>query len=207
MKRVLTLIGTVTLWTALNASAVLVNFDDKGFVNFDDVTTQYAGDGVVFQGFLVTGAPVNLEAVDDGVFGDNTPPSPPMSLSNFYNNNPGLRADIMRLLFSSPVSGVSLEYNGAGFNGAATEFKVYDSGGLLLNTLTIAAATDSNYHLLSVPDLNVGYIDIVSPSSGWGHYIDNLAFTPGSTVPDAASTGWLLGFALVAFGSIRRKLS
>ena len=184
-----------------------VNFDDKGLVNFADVTTQYAGDGVVFQGFLVTGAQVNLEAVDSGVFYDNTPPSPPMSLSNFYNDNQYLRADIMRLVFGSPVSGVSLDYNGAGSYGASTLFKVYDSGGVLLDTLTLAAATDSNYHLLSVPDSNVGYIDIVSPMSGWGHYIDNLTFTRSNNVPDAASTGWLLGVALVTFASIRRKLS
>lgn len=207
MKRVITAIGTITVLATWTASAVLVNFDDKGFVNFDDVTTQYVGVGVVFQGFEATGAPVNLEAIDDQVFGDNTPPSTPMSLSNFYNDDRWSRAYIMRLLFPLTASGISLEYNGAGSLGASTLFNVYDAGGTLLSSLTIAAAIDSNYHQLSVPNSGVGYIDIVAPSQGWGHYIDNLAFTPGTQVPDAGATGTMLALALAAVAGLRRKVS
>ncbi len=201
----LSLIGTLA---AGNAGAVTITFDDQGFAALDDVTTQYAGQGVTFQGFLSSGAPVNVEAANNGLFADNTPPSAPTSLSNFYGHSGANRAAIIRILFSTASSGISFQYNGAGSLGANTLFNIYTLGGFLLNSFSVAAASDSSYHLVTVADTGVGYIDIVAPQADWGHYIDNLTFTPGSSrAPDAASTSLLLTSSMALLIGLRRKLA
>jgi hypothetical protein len=183
----------------LEASA-LITFDDLGLVALDDVTTQYASKGITFIGITDAGGQTNVEVADSTVFADNNPPSPPFSLSNFYNHDPFSRAHIIRLKFVSPVSGISLMYNGAGALGSTTLFNVYSAAGVLIDSLTVPAATDSNYHPLTIPDANVGYVDVVAPQIGWGHYIDNIQFTPGG-----ASCGGLFTFddlGLSALGDV-----
>jgi len=179
--KTLKLVGVITLLVlaasgSFSRAAVLITFDDLGLPPLGDVTTQYAAKGVVFKGITDAGAEVNLEVADSSIFPDNNPPSPPYSLSNFYNHDSGQRAQTMRILFSSPASGISFMYNGAGFLGSSTLFKVYSSAGVLLNSFQVASAIDSGFHPVSVPDANVGYLDIVNPQPGWGHYIDNLQF-------------------------------
>jgi hypothetical protein len=192
---------------AASASAATVNFDDKGFVPYDDVTTQYQSQGVIFQGFLSSGAPVNLEASNETVFFDNVPSSSPIDLSNFYGDWAYNRATIMRIQFTAPTSGIGLMYNAAGWMGDKTAFKVYDPNGSLLNSYTIPSAIDSNFHPLTIPDVGVGYIDIVVPQSGWGHYIDDLTFNQDGRVPDWGSTSMLLGLGLAAVAGLRKRLA
>ena len=159
-------------------ASTLITFDDLGLAPLADVTAQYAFEGVTFQGFADSGAPVNLEAVDSTVYPDVNPASPPFALSNFYNHDKTQRAHIMRIVFSSPQSHVRLMFNGAGSMGANTAFKVYSPAGVLVDTFTVAAATDTTMHPVNVPDANVGYLDIVAPQTGWGFYIDNVQFGP-----------------------------
>jgi hypothetical protein len=206
MKRTFVLTGLCAALAAGSAGAVTITFDDQGFGPLADVTTQYAGQGVTFEGYLNTGQQVNVETADNTVFADNTPPSSPESLSNFYNHSGANRADILRIIFSTPVSGISFQYDGAGSLGANTLFKIYGFGNALLDSLTVAAATDTSYHLVSVSDTGVSHIDIISPSAGWGYYLDNLSFN-GSSVPDAASTGLLLTSSLALLAGFRRKLA
>jgi len=199
--------GAVATMGISGANATTVNFDNQGFVALQDVTTQYAPQGVTFQGITDGGSPVNLEVADNTVFSDNNPPSLPFSLSNFYNHDPNSRAHIMEILFSGPVSGISFQYNGAGSLGANTVFNVFNNLGTLVDSFSDAAATDSNFHLINVSDLSVGEIDIVNPTSGWGHYIDDLTFSPSSSrVPDATSTSLLLSCAIVVLAVARKKL-
>jgi hypothetical protein len=189
------------------AQANLVTFDDVGLNALDDITTQYAGQGVTFNGVTDGGANVNIEVADNGTFADNNPVSSPNSLANFYGQNKFNRAHIMQILFSSAASGISFYYNGAGSQGASTVFNVYDTGHLLIDTFSVAAATDSTFHLVTLADTGVGELDIVNPQSGWGHYIDNLSFNNSTRAPDAAVTASLLAASLAVLGAVRRKLS
>jgi len=86
-------------------------------------------------------------------------------------------------------------FNGAGALGANAAFNVYSPAGVLLDTFTVPAATDSTMHPVTVPDVNVGYLDIVAPQTGWGFYIDNVQFalTPlqvTSSIAQAVAISW-----------------
>ena len=166
----------LVLTGSVSRANVIVAFDDLGLLPLDDVTNQYASSGVIFQGFTDAGGLTNIEVAGNSVFSDLHPPSPPYCLSNFYNHNSGQRARVMRILFTTPVSSISFMYDGAGSLGATTTFNVYSPAGVLLNSFHVATATDNAYHSVNVPDVNVGYLDIVNPQAGWGHYIDNLQF-------------------------------
>src|ERR1051325_1285978 len=113
-KSVLSLLVYLCLSLVMSAFAapVVITFDDLGLAPLDDVTTQYAAKGVVFQGISDAGSQVNIEVADSTVFGDNNPPSPPFSLSNFYNHDKFQRAHIIRIVFSSPARNISLMLNG-----------------------------------------------------------------------------------------------
>jgi hypothetical protein len=114
----------------------------------------------------------------------------------------------MQINFLTPASGISFLYNPAGSSGVNTLFNFYSPGGVLLASFTDPAASgDGTYYLEQSSASGVGYVDIIAPQAGWGHYIDNLTFTPGSSVPDAASTGWLLSSGLAVLLGIRRKLA
>jgi hypothetical protein len=172
---------TLSAMVAASANAALITFDDKGFVNFDDVTTQYAADGVIFSG-LENDAAVNLEAVDGTVFSDSTPASPPMSLSNFFNDNSGLRADVMSFNFLAPASGIEFDYNPAGSRGVNSTVNLYNSFDSLISSYTIGSLytvmTTPNHWRVVVPDGGVSRLDLLQPDDDWGHYVDNLSFTP-----------------------------
>jgi hypothetical protein len=188
--------------------ATLITFDDVGLTALDDITTQYAGLGVTFGGITDSGASVNIAVSGNSVFPDNNPVSAPLSLSNFYGQSGGNRAHIMQIIFTSSASGISFYYNGAGGLGASTIFNVYDTTHTLLSSFSVASAIDSSYHLVSVANQGVGEIDVVNPTAGWGHYLDNLSFNLDTTrAPEVASTAALLAGSLALLGAIRRKLS
>ena len=201
--------GTAIGALGLAAShANLITFDDVGLSALGDITTQYAAQGVTFAGITDGGAAVNLEVAGNSVFSDNTPVSSPFSLSNFYGGSGQNRAHVMQIIFTSSASGISFYYDGAGSSGASTIFNVYSPTHTLVDSFSVAAATDSSYHLVSVADANVGEIDVLNPVSGWGHYLDNLSFNLNATsAPDAASTAALLAGSFGLLGLIRRKIS
>jgi hypothetical protein len=201
--------GIASLACALSmgtAQATLITFDDQGFTALQDVTTQYASEGVTFSGVTDGGTTVNIEAANNGLFGDVNPYSPPISLSNFYGGSAGNRAHIMQIDFTSAASDVSFYYNPAGSSGVNTVFNVYDTAhNLLSSTSDPNASGDGVWYLETFNDANIGEVDIVSPIPGWGHYIDNLQFT-SAAVPEASTTSaGIAGLGLAGFALLRRR--
>ena len=179
-----------------NAQATFVDFDAPGIGNLTDVTTQYAAEGVTFSGVTDGGQTVNIEAADNSVFGDVDPVSPPNALSNFYDGDPFSRAHIMQIDFSSAASDVSFYYNPAGGLGDETVFNVYNTSDALIDSFSDPNATgDGAWYLESINLSDIGEVDIVNPTPGWGHYIDNLSFTESASAPDGGTTLALVGGA------------
>lgn len=202
---------SVTLTAAHPALAQVnefITFDDLRLSVLDDVTPQYASKGVVFQGITDSGSLVSLEVADSTLYGDVNPPSLPFALSNFYNHDKTQRAHIMEIRFPGAVgtvSGISMLFNGAGSLGANVVFNVYDPSSTLVDSFTVPAATDSGYHRVTIPDANVGYIDVVAPQVGWAFYIDNLQFTLNSVVPPSSpAVPMALTYSLV--GAVRNPI-
>lgn len=209
MKKIttLSLVSMVVTFAVSSSQATTITFDDQGFANLQACTTQYAGLGVTFAGVADNGSAVSLDVSDNTTFGDVNPYSSPFSLANFYDNSSGLRAHIMRIIFSAPVSNVSFEYNPAGGLGSGTVFDAFNSANTLISSFSDSAATgDGVWYLESFNLAGISEVDILNPESGWGHYIDNLSFTP-STVPDVSSSMLLLGIGLSGLALIRRKLA
>jgi hypothetical protein len=209
MKKTIMLLfsGVAMTFASLSIQATLVTFDDQGFVNLQACTIQYAGVGVTFAGVSDGGGAVSLDVSDSTTFIDVNPFSPPFSLSNFYNGDPNSRAHIMQIIFTTPVQNVSFEYNPAGFSGSGTVFNAYNASSTLIASFSDPAAitSDGSWYLESINLGGIKEVDIVNPSPGWGHYIDNLAF---ESVPEPASLSIvLLGLGLSGAVLLRRRLA
>ncbi|MGD0413682.1 MAG: hypothetical protein ABSC18_18490 [Verrucomicrobiota bacterium] len=175
------LAGLLTM--TASAAQTVVNFDLASITAFTDVTSQYAAQGVTFYGLTAAGAQVNIEAANDSVFGDIDAFSPPNVLSDYYGGSSANRAQTMVIVFSTPASGISFEYNPAGAAGSSTVFQAYNSSGALLGSFSDPNATgDGVWYLETIPYANVAKVEIQAPSAGWGHYIDNLTFSLGSAL-------------------------
>lgn len=210
MKKIHAILMSASLAVGAVHASTVVNFDAPGIGTLTDVTTQYAADGVTFGGVDWSGNPVNIEAADSSLYSDVNPTSPPNALSDFYGGNTGNRAEIMKIDFTSGATGVSFEYNPAGPLGVNTVFNVYGPSGLVDSFSDSSASGDGVYYLETIP-ANVGLVDevdIVSPTAGWGHYIDDLTFSAASgSAPDGGTTVGLLGMAFAGMAAVRRKLS
>ncbi len=189
-----------------------IDFNAPGISALTDVTTQYAAQGVTFSGVTDSGATVNLEAFNDTYFYTdvNALPGSPNVLANYYGGSINNRAHIMQINFTSPASGVSFEYNPAGNGtGVDTVFDVYNSSHTLVDSFSDPGAIgDGIWYLETLPNADISQVDIVSPTSGWGQYIDNLEFTEDPpNVPDNGTTLALLGTGLAVMAGLRKKLS
>lgn len=187
-----------------NSYAVVIDFDDLNL--FEDVTSQYAADGVIFSG-IENGQTVNLEAVDGSLYSDIHPSSAPMALSNFYNNNSGLRADAMVMTFTSGASNIAFDYNGAGSSGVNSVINLYDLSLSLISSFTIGSLSPtpvtSWFDRVDVGGTAIGMMEILQPSDSWGHYIDNLTFD-AVDVPEPSGLAIFL-ISLTCLGILRRK--
>jgi hypothetical protein len=205
-------VTTVSAALAIGSAqaSTVVNFDAAGIGTLTDVTTQYAPQGVTFSGVDWSGNTVNIEAANNSLYSDVNPTSAPNALSDFYGGSQGNRAKIIQMDFTSGATGVSFEYNPAGGLGVNTVFNVYGPSGLVDSFSDPNASGDGVYYLESIP-ANVGTIDeidIVAPTQGWGHYVDDLTFDKASaSAPDGGTTAGLLGVAFTAMAALRRKAS
>jgi len=209
MKNLLFALGLIGWAGALPATAaVLVTFDDKGFFDFDDVTTQYAAQGIVFSA-SEDGRGFNPEAVGR-VFDDGSPLSPPMSLSNFILDG-FIRADVVSFNFSSATRNISFGFNpaqgGPSGPGDNTTVNVYDPSSVLFNSYLIGTLYAGGPTVIDgawwwdvvIPDVGVGRIDLLQPDDDWGYYVDNILFAP------EPGTLALLGLGLAGLGLSRRR--
>ncbi len=191
-----------------SAQATLLTFDDLGLNNFDPITTQYASAGVTFQGVTDGGALVSVDVYDGSSAGGDFPVSPPLELSNFYGQSFGNRAHITEFIFGSSASGISFYYNPQGYLGANTAFNVYNTSHSLVDTFTVPTAIGDAWVFVTVPDSNVGEIDMVNPRPGWALLIDNLSFTaPPVPEPSVATISSFLAACFAVRSAVRRKLT
>ena len=148
------------------------------------MTTQYSSDGITFSASDWWGDSDNPELANDTLFRDVQTPTL-FCLSNLYADNKTNRLETIQMTFSSPASGISLMLNGAGPEGNKIEFTVYDAtSGDLVDTVTCPAASgDGTWHSVTIPDSNVGYVQVVSPKEGWGFYLTDIEYTLGTPLP------------------------
>src|ERR1017187_3670556 len=190
------------------AQTTLITFDDLGLNNLDPITTQYASQGVTFQGVTDGGALVNVDVYDGSSAGGDFPVSPPLELSNLYGQSFGNRAHITEFLFGRGASGINFYYNPQGYLGANTVFNVYSLSHSLVDSFTVPYAIGDAWVFVTVPDSNVGEIDMVNPRPGWALLIDNLSFTT-TPVPEpaVATISFFLAACFTVLGVTRRKLT
>ena len=188
---------------AANADTIVINFDVDGFgatiAGNTPITDQYANLGVLFAGIEDGGAvDINAAPDPDGV----AAPSSPNVMTNCANANlgcPGNRADILRMTFADPVSGISLMLDSLG--GLSVTFNLYDAFDALLETLTISSG-GSLFVPVAFASTGVSRIDGIQPSDGWAWAFDDLTFT--TAVPEPGTLA-LLGIGLLGMGAARRR--
>jgi hypothetical protein len=180
-----------------NSEANFLTFDDLSLNNMDAITTQYASQGVIFQGVTDAGTSVSVDVYDGSFAGGDYPVSPPLELSNFYGSNFGNRAHIVKFIFTGGANGINFYFNPQGSAGPNTAFNIYDMNHNLVHTYPGVGIGDA-WVLLNFPDSNVGEMDMVNPQPGWALLVDNLSFTPVPEPSVAAIGSFLwLSFALV----------
>jgi len=204
------LVGVLSMGTAYAGGDPFIDFNAPGLGFLTDITTQYAAEGVTFSGVAWGGGAVTLQTFNNSYFSDVNALAPsPNVLSDYYGGSPYTRAQTIQINFTSPASDVSFEYNPAGYLGADTVFDVYNTSDVLVDSFSDPNATgdNGNWYLETIPGSDVGQVDIVAPTEGWGHYVDNLQFTESASAPDGGMTLGLLGTAFAAMAGLRKKLS
>ena len=203
--RALSLIAAiVAVPVSAAAATIVINFDVDGLgapiAANTPITTQYSSLGVLFQG-IEDDSPVDINAAPDP---DGLPvPSAPNAMTNCADASltcPGNRADILRIRFATPVSGISLQLNSLGTE--SVTFNLFDASDTLLETLSVTSFP-SFYVPVSFTAAGVSRIDGLQPFDDWAWAFDDLTFN--TTAVPAPATLALLGVALVGLAAVLRR--
>ncbi len=184
------------------------------------ISTQYASLGVTFSGHnSVTGntGPLNawgfIAATGPGGSGNylgsfgEISPSPIVPGPSDYLLAP--RYDVMSLLFTGPVSGISFGLNTMGGQNSVT-INAYDALGVQLLSLPGVMANQGGFDIKTLSASGVAKVDIIggfnSPFSARIFGIDNLSFTVDPpAVPEPATWAMMIaGFGLTG-AAMRRS--
>jgi hypothetical protein len=195
----LALAGSLTLPATAGALTV-INFDTDAAGNaiaaHTPITNQYATWGVNFLG-LENGNPVNVIA--GPTFNATPAPSSPNIMTNCPGNFcSGIRADIVRITFDSPVVFEDVALNA--FGAQSITFDFYDNANVLITSM---AFNSNSYGVLVGNVSNVSRIDLIQPTDDWGYAFDNLRFT-AQDIPEPASFALLSAGLLGMFAARRR---
>lgn len=195
-------LATALIALPLSANAEIINFDVDGsgapIAPNTPITSQYGSLGVWFEGYE-NGALVDINAGPDP--DSVTAPSSPNVMTNCsaaLRGCPGNRADILRILFDTPVTGISLMLDTLG--GQSVTFNLYAASGLLLETLSVTSGS-SVYVPVSFSASNVRRIDGLQPTDSWGWAFDDLTFT----VPTPGTLALFSLAGIVLLGARRRR--
>jgi hypothetical protein len=190
-------------YSALPATATVVDFDDQSFGFTTEIRNQYASLGVVFGGNSYPGLNLINGNLPQYIPGDRSPNA--LQVVPWNNSDGGAPLDIE---FSVPVTGVGFSYEVAGFGDL--ELKAYNSDNVLLEDV-IYTATSGFAGLRETQ--SIAHLDLISHDLRFGTpYInfgmDTLQFAgPTVATPEPTSTALIAsaGGLLLLFLAGRRS--
>jgi hypothetical protein len=210
MKRVHFSLLCLVALVPFAAQAAVIDFDNLpgggALPNNSVLTNQYASVGVIFEGF--EGSAV-AQPIATTVFSGQVGGAPVSGQYLMNLNAADNRADVIRMRFSGPASGIAFDFIPFGSGGANTSLQAFDTGGTLIFNDVIGGTTviNSNIHYTGLSGLTgVARLDILQPGDiePWG--MDNLQYrnAVSAPVPEPGSLG-LLCVGVLGLAHLRRK--
>lgn len=195
-----------------DSTSHVIDFEDLAAGTL--VSNQYAAWGVTFlpNAFAGSGSPTGDWATNtDMTVVSSTGPDvgplgePALVSGNLLRSYEGwLNEDgdaSFVLLFSQPISSISVDFAGVGNSRDTTGLELYTPEGSFIARVLASALGQQR---LSFSGSNIGAVVVLPGSLDDWVAVDNISFSTAAAVPEPASAG-LLGLGLAAVGAMARR--